>query len=255
MSRADFQPTQPAPMSALTGQAIDEFRVGHPAELVGLLRQLCDRHVLVQLSAPGGAAYTTVVWSVDAHHRRIGFDADPSHPQIRALVDAGEATAVAYLDAVKLQFDLRNPVLVHGANASALQCALPDVLYRFQRRECFRVKTRDGALAHLRHPAQPSLSLSLRVLDVSAGGCALALPAEAPPIAAGTLLSNVQLELDAEARFATTLNVLHVSGGFHPQARGVRLGCSFETLDGAAQRALQRFIDVTQRRAKFLSLG
>ena len=209
----------------------------------------------MQLSAPGGAAYTTVVWTVDAANRRLSLDADPAHPQIRALVDAGEATAVAYLDSVKLQFDLQGLVLVHGTNASALQAALPEVLYRFQRREYFRVRTHEGAMAHFPHPAQPALALSLRVLDVSVGGCALALPAEVTPIAAGSTLSHVELDLDAEARFAVALHVQHVSGGFHPQARGLRLGCSFGALDGLAQRALQRFIDVTQRKAKFLSLG
>jgi hypothetical protein len=134
ISRPDFQPTQPAPLSALTGNAIDEFRVDHPAEVLSLLRRLVDGNVLMQLSAPGGASYTTVLWALDATQRRISFDADPNHPQVRPLVDAGEVTAVAYLDAIKLQFDLQGLMLVHGNNASALQAALPSVLYRFQRR-------------------------------------------------------------------------------------------------------------------------
>jgi c-di-GMP-binding flagellar brake protein YcgR len=129
------------------------------------------------------------------------------------------------------------------------------VLYRFQRREFFRVRTHEGATAHFAHPSNPALALSLRVLDVSVGGCALALPAEVPAIAAGSTISHVELEFDAEARFAVALQVQHVSGGFHPQARGLRLGCSFARLDGLAERSLQRFIDVTQRRAKLQSLG
>jgi flagellar brake protein len=253
-AQPDFQHTQPAPTALLTGQAIDEFRVGHPAEVLALLRRLVEHQVLVQLSAPGGAAYTTVLWSVDAQRRRLSLDADAAHPQIRALVDAGEATAVAYLHAVKLQFDLQGLMLAHGASASALQAALPEVLYRFQRRESFRVRTRDGALAQLRHPAPPHVALSLRVLDVSVGGCALALPPDVPPLAAGVRIDGVALELDADTRFKAALSVQHVSGGFHPQARGVRLGCSFASLDGAAQRALQRYIDLTQRRSRVATL-
>jgi hypothetical protein len=38
------------------------------------------------------------------------------------------------------------------------------------------------------------------------------------------------------------------------QTHGQRLGCSFVRLDGAAQRALQRCIDLTQRRASLLTL-
>lgn len=254
-ARPDFQPTHPAPISALTGNALDEFRVAHPAEVLSLLRRLVDGHVVVQLSGPSGAAYTTVLWAVDAHQRRVSLDADPDHPQVGPLIDGGEVTAVAYLDAVKVQFDLSHLMLVRGPSGSALQAALPDVMYRFQRREYFRVRTRDGALARMRHPAVPDMQLELRLLDVSIGGCALAMPPDLPPIAAGIRIAGVRIELDADTRFVATLGVQHVSGGFHPQARGTRLGCSFVDLQGPAERALQRYIDVVQRRSRLLTLG
>ena len=193
--------------------------------------------------------------SFGAERRRVIFDADAAHPQIRALVEAGEATAVAYLDAIKLQFDLQGLMLAHGNNASALQAVLPDVLFRFQRREFFRVRTRDSAVAHLRHPASRGEMLTLRVLDVSVGGCALQLPAEAAPIEPGTSIDGVRLELDADTLLVAPLTVQHVSGGFGSNSRGSRLGCSFARLDGTSQRSLQRYIDLTQRREKFLLLG
>jgi hypothetical protein len=37
-------------------------------------------------------------------------------------------------------------------------------------------------------------------------------------------------------------------------ARGVRLGCEFQRAGGDAVRALQRFIDHTQKRGKLLAL-
>jgi flagellar brake protein len=248
-------PTQPAPLSALTGRAIDEFRVDHPAEVLALLHRLVDSAVLVQLSAPNGAAYTSTLWSVDTQARRISLDADAAHPQVRALVEAGDATAVAYLDAIKLQFDLHGLMLAHGSNASTLQAVMPDVLYRFQRREFFRVRARDSAVAHLRHPASKGEMLTLRVLDVSVGGCALQLPADAEPIEPGTAIDGVRLELDADTLFVAPLTVQHVSGGFGANSRVSRLGCSFARLDGTSQRSLQRYIDLTQRREKFLLLG
>lgn len=250
-----FDSTQPAPLSTLSGRAVDEFRVDHPQEVMSLLRRLVDSAVLVQLSAPGGAAYTSTLWAVDAQAQRISLDADAAHPQVRALVDAGEATAVAYLDAIKLQFDLRGLIVAHGHNASALQARLPDELFRFQRREFFRVRTRDGAVAHLRHPASRGEMLTLRVLDVSVGGCSLQLPAKAPPIAPGTSIDSVRLELDADTLLVIPLTVEHVSSGFSASTEVSRLGCSFARLDGNSQRTLQRYIDLTQRREKFLLLG
>lgn len=249
----DFQTTRPTPLSLLSGREIDEFRVANPAEVMSLLRRLVDSAVLVQLSSPSGAAYTSTLWAVDASARRISLDADPTHPQVRALVDGGEATAVAYLDAIKLQFDLHGLMMVHGQRASALQAALPAVMYRFQRREFFRVRTRDSALAHLRHPKAGLITL--RVLDVSVGGCALSLPADMPPIDPGSTLEDVRIELDADTLFVASLKVQHVTGGLGSTSRNTRLGCEFVLSDGTSQRALQRYIDLTQRREKFLLLG
>jgi c-di-GMP-binding flagellar brake protein YcgR len=109
-------------------------------------------------------------------------------------------------------------------------------------------------VAHLRHPASRGEMLSLRVLDVSVGGCALLLPPDAQPIEPGTPIDAVRLELDADTLFVAPLVVQHVSGGFGSTSRGSRLGCSFARLDGTSQRSLQRSIDLTQRREKFLLL-
>ena len=188
-----FQDTQPAPLHQLSGKAQDEFRVDHPTEQLALLRQLADTTVLVHLSAPGGASYTTTLWTVDGT----------------------------------------------------------------QRRESFRVRTPANAApsATFRHPAEPELLLALRVLDVSVGGCALALPPGVPALAAGSTLAGVRLELDADARFEATLALQHISGGMGSARAGQRLGCAFAKLDGGAQRTLQRYINQTQKRQRQFSLG
>ncbi len=250
-----FQDTQPAALHQLSGQAQDEFAVHHPTELLGLLRQLVDNNVRVHLSAPDGSSYTTQVWTVDGHLRRLSLAADAAHPAVRALIDGGEATVVAYLESIKLQFDLQHLVLVHGANASALQAELPKRLYRFQRRSSFRVRTpaSTAPTATLLHPSMPEMELALRVLDVSVGGCALALPADVPALAAGITLAGVQIELDGDTRFSTGLTLQHVSGGMGSTDNTRRLGCAFVKLDGAAQRTLQRYIDQTQKRQRLFS--
>lgn len=251
-----FQDTKPAALHQLSGNAQDEFRVDDPIQLLALLRQLVDSNVRVHLSSPGGSAYTTTLWTVDDQQRRLSLSADAMQPAVRAMVDAGEATAVAYLDNVKLQFELRNLLLVHGANASAIRAALPEALYRFQRRESFRVRTPTSAAptATLRHPSLPEMLLALRVLDVSVGGCALALPPDVPALAAGTQIAGARIDLDGDTRFDATLTLQHVSSGMGSTEAGQRLGCAFGKLDGSAQRALQRYIDQTQKRQRLFSL-
>jgi flagellar brake protein len=251
-----FQDTQPATLPADGGhEAWRDFRVMHPGEQLTLLRQLRDGDVPVHLSNPLGQALSTTLWALDDQRRRIGFAIDADHPRTSALLAADELVAVAYLDSVKLQFDLHDPVLVRGRDGAALQAPFPDTIYRFQRRGAYRVRTleRSSPTAHLRHPALPDMLLPLRVIDVSIGGCALLVGHDVPPLQPGTRVAGVRIELDAETRFDCGLQLQHVTD-IDPGAPGVRLGCAWDRLPAAAERTLQRYIDQTQKRRRLLSL-
>lgn len=248
--------TQPA---ALTGSGgIDphsEFRIEQPREIAALLKQLATDSTPVMLSGPGGTGWTTVVWTVDSAQQRVNFSADAESPQLQRLIEHEEATCVAYLDAIKLQFDVDHLVLVHGNKTCSLQADMPREMYRFQRRRSYRVRTlgRGTPTALIRHPSIPDMQLGLRVLDVSSGGCALMLPADVPPLPAGLEIRGVRIELDADTRFDTDLLLHHVTAIENP-SRGARLGCEFMHVQPQAQRALQRYIDQTQKRRRLLSL-
>ena len=251
-----FHDTRPAELDTSGGEdRWAPFRVSHPKERLALLRQLRDGQVPVILNGPDGATMTSTLWAVDEKQPRLSFTIDPGMPVVGRLVEANEAVAVAYMDSVKLQFDLHHIMAVHGAHASTLQCALPESIYRFQRRNAFRVRSgeRQAPTARLRHPSIPDMQLGLRVLDLSIGGCALWLPKDLPALQAGTRIADVVVELDFESRFSATLQLQHVTAlGSHDT--GVRLGCEWQQLSGQSQRVLQRWIDHTQKRRRLLAL-
>jgi c-di-GMP-binding flagellar brake protein YcgR len=251
-----FQDTRPAALGpAGTADPWADFRVADPAELLRLLKQLRDGSVPVTLSGPQGVAVSSQLWSVDAAQRRISFSADADSVHMQRLAQCDEAVAVAYLDSVKLQFELGGLLLVHGQGSCALRALLPGVLYRFQRRTGFRVRTfeRLAPQAQLRHPSMPDMRLSLRIVDVSVGGCALVLPDDVPTLQPGSRLAGVRITLDSDTGFDAALRLQHVSA-LHGGGQGVRLGCEFIELEGQAQRALQRYIDHTQQRRRLLAL-
>jgi c-di-GMP-binding flagellar brake protein YcgR len=251
-----FQDTRPAALDAHGGlDAWADFRVADSAEVLRLLKQLCDGSVPVTLSAPQGTAVGCQLWSVDPAQGQISFSADADSVHMQRLAQCDEAVAMAYLDSVKLQFDLNDLVLVHGSHSCALRGRLPGVLYRFQRRASFRVRTfeRRAPQARLRHPSMPDMRLALRIVDISVGGCALVLPDDVPALQPGSRLSGVRIDLDGDTGFEATLRLQHVSA-MHGGGQGVRLGCEFVELDGQAQRALQRYIDHTQQRRRLLAL-
>lgn len=244
-----FQDTRPAELGAVSGpDSWADFRVTDGAERLRLLRQLRDGSVPVMLSAPQGTSFSSQLWSVDAAQQLLSFSAEADDLHLQRLAQSDEAAAVAYLDSVKLQFDLHGLMLIHRAGSCALRAQLPDVLYRFQRRASFRVRLfeRRAPKALLRHPSLPDMRLGLRIVDISIGGCALVLPHDVPPLQPGIRLSGVRLELDGDVGFDVTLRLQHVSA-MHGDGDGVRLGCEFVELAAPAQRALQRYIDHAQR--------
>ncbi len=252
-----FHDTRPAQLDG--GGAEDawgEFRVNHPQERIALLRQLRDGQTPVVLSGPDGSTFSTTVWSVEPDHARVAFDVNPGLPSLHRLVEGDEAVAVSYMEAVKLQFDLHDLVLVHGTGSATLQGTLPQTMYRFQRRNAYRVRApaRHGPVARLRHPSLPDMKLALRVLDFSLGGCALWLPSDVPDLQPGTLIADVAVELDADARFVAGVRLQHVSA-LGSDSKGLRLGCEWDALPPPAERVLQRWIDLMQRRRRVLARG
>jgi c-di-GMP-binding flagellar brake protein YcgR len=110
---------------------------------------------------------------------------------------------------------------------------------------------RNTPVAKVRHPMIPDMALSLRVLDVSIGGCALFLPDDVPPLQPGVVLNGVQIELGLDTRLTTSLRLQHVTS-LNQEAKGVRLGCEIVDPSADTLRSLQRYINQTQRRARAL---
>jgi c-di-GMP-binding flagellar brake protein YcgR len=251
--------TSPMPLDELaaTHGGLGDFRIVLRSEIVAMLRQLADGSTSLNLNAPDGQVLPATVWAVAADRDILSLAIDPDDPRVDAFVESNEAVAVGYIDNIKLQFDVNDLVLVRGSRGAALNCALPVEIYRFQRRAGYRVRPAgrgQSPVATMRHPSIPDMQVALRVLDVSIGGCALFMPSDVPPLVPGVLMNGAHLELDTETRIAVALRVQHVTS-LNPDSNGVRLGCEMVDATGAALRSLQRYIEQTQKRRRFMTLG
>lgn len=249
--------TRPAPLEGMNDDdALDEFRVSSPRDIQLILKQLLDGSILLNLHGDGGIAITTALWTVDSARGTLGFNADPKDPAVASLLQSAEVAVVGYLESVKVQFDVQHLMLVTGQKASVLSCAMPRELFRFQRRNAFRVRplTRAAPMARFAHPDMREIDLALRVVDISIGGCGLFLPDDLPTMNRGTVVPEVRIELDADTRFEVTLRLQH-STLVHDGARGARLGFEFQRPGGEVTRVLQRYIDLTQKRGKLMALN
>ncbi len=249
--------TRPAPLDGMGGDdGLDEFRVSSPRDIGAMLKKLLDGSVLLNLNASDGSVFTSAIWTMDSSRGTIGFNADPADPAMQALLECDDVVVVGYLDNVKLQFDVHDLVLVHGNRASVLSCPFPREMYRFQRRNAFRVRPlmRTAPVARIRHPDLPDVELSLRVIDISIGGCGLFLPDDQPSMNAGVQIADARVELDDDTRLEVVIRLQHVTV-INAEARGVRLGFEFKRIGGDSLRALQRFIDLTQKRGKLMAIN
>ena len=248
--------TQPMPLSltdAPSGHS--DYRLRSTSEIRALLRRFADEELPITLATPDGLSYTTCLWADDPERSVLVLSADAADARVQRLVEAEEAVAVGYLDNVKVQFDLHGLMLVHGRDASALHVHFPREIYRFQRRDGFRVRPVGHARPELqlRLPGQTDTELTLRVLDLSHGGVALFLPDDLPPLPVGTSVRAASLALDPLTQVQVALRVVHVAPLQEP-AHGQRLGCEIEGLSGVAARTLQRYIDQTQKRRRLLAV-
>lgn len=245
--------------SALENAGQAGTRVVIPVEVRGLLRQFVEGDVPVTLTSPGLTPYATSLWAEDMARDMIVFAADVGDPRVRALVQTSQPViVVGDLEGVKIQFAIRELVTVQGLGASALNAAYPSEVVRFQRRGGFRVqplgtKQPTARLVWSDESGQ-SQSIRLRLLDVSHHGVALFWPkaiGAVPEI--GASFESAQLDLDAQIHVLAALRVVRHEASTG-KAPGWRLGLEIVSVRPDAERLLQRYLDLAQKRRSLLTL-
>lgn len=227
---------------------LEEFRLTNRSEIESMLQRMESDRSLITMSTPDGQNFTTLLWGMDGQRRQIFFSGDSSDLALRNLLESDEIVAVAYLDRIKVQFDVEDLVQVKGPQRDVLSARLPQEAFRFQRRSAFRVEpfAQHVPSATFNHPAMPDMQVKLRVLDVSLSGVALFLPENMAAIEAGMQINDCLLQLDGETSLELDL-LIHYRTPLHPDTRGARLGCEFvDTND--QDRTLQNYINQTQKR-------
>lgn len=238
-----------------TAQA--ELRLNSAVEIIALLREIQDRNLMLTLAAPQGGSYATTLLALEPDSHSLSFSADAQDSRVPALLQAQEVIAVAFLDSIRVQFQLDNLLLVNGPQGATLRADMPQEMFRFQRRNAYRVQPLGAgaprATLNLAPPNDQELApkLHLRVLDVSMGGLALLLPPGPVRYTAGDDLGSVQVMLDRLTQLSVRLRVQHVRE-LHAEPQGQVLGCAFEGLSLGATRELQRYIEQTQKRRRVL---
>ena len=97
-----FLDTRPAELDAAGDEdPWHEFRVGHPAEVLALLRRLRDGAHPVNLNGPGGQMLGTVLWSLDEARGRLNFSVEPERPELPGLIEPFLDRKLVHVDMIE----------------------------------------------------------------------------------------------------------------------------------------------------------
>lgn len=249
----DFLGNEPADIDAVDqAGAWARFRVDDPRSCLALFRELRVGDTPLSIGAPLTPGLTVALWAVDDVKRRLHFSADPLAADLQSLVTQTNLWAAAYQGEVKWQFPVEHLLieaspLVSGVGGGArvrLEAELPTHVYRLPRRSARRVRQgRDrGPQLSFCHPLLPAHIQTLSALDISLQGCALWKPGTELPLAPGTELNGVEVQLDERTLIYTDLMVQHVTLHSGDQDRGARVGCSWLRMPESGRHALERWL-------------
>ena len=268
--------------------ADDEARylLSDPREIAAILRQLIEAHALLSARLrPGTDAFITAILGVPEDGESLVIDASRDDAINARIIAGAESPAagkpetqgkgpdedavaedpavddpsqavvldcVTQLDRVRIQFSLRALQLTSSEGSAAFRAALPQRLLRLQRREFYRLQAPVTqsltCTLPLRHTDGAVRNADLRVLDISGGGVAIAVPPADAVLEAGMELMDCQLKLPGSAPIPARLSVRNL---FRITTRNgiemLRAGCQFTHMPRGAEDAIQRYILKVER--------
>lgn len=233
---------------------LERFRVYSRAEIVGVLRSLCEAGVLMTayFDADPGFGVTTLL-AVDDGRSELVFDNLSIEIAQRRLLAAPLVTFVGFFEAIKVQFGVAGARASSFSGKPSFSVRLPQQILRLQRRDAFRVKPPLSKPATCRVPVGETKDRceSLRVLDISIGGLAVLAYPEHVSLSAGMVIEACQLDLPGVGGTSVNLRVRHVDV-LPRDEKARRCGCEFVNMAPATQLMLARYVNQLDAEARRL---
>ncbi len=254
-----FLDTVPAAIQRLDGRGPwARFRVTDARQRMALLREIVRGDVPLTLGAAGGPTCPSLLWALDDEPQRLHIRVAPevAREQLQAVLGGGRIWAAGYLQAAKVQFELRELVPGPVSELRMLQAGMPAQMVHLPRRRALRVRRSEAQAPTVtfRHPQLSELPEQLRVADISMTGCGLWRPSVAPPLPPGTQLRAVEVALDPEVFIVADMEVAHLTPAGRVRG-GLRVGCDWRRMSPDAAETLQQWIARGRRRRDLVSLS
>lgn len=245
-------PVADEPTHLQDDEQLSRFALREPGEIATVLRALVEARALISASlVPGGHACPTALLAVHDDGRLV-LDGNRDEAMNRRMAAATRMVCTAQLDLVPIRFRVSAPTRILHEDYVAFSAPWPQAVLRMQRRETYRLPSPASAPVTVHpgdaeHTPDPDAA-GLRVLDISGGGLALAVPDGAQArFQPGTRLTHCLLRLGELPPLAIALEVIYTRPH---EVRGLaqsRAGCRFLDLAAPAEQQVMQYIFQVER--------
>ena len=228
----------------ISADDLERFQIHSRIEIVAVLRALIERRAQLTVHFSQGEEFmlSTLV-AVNPDFEELVFDYSGDPGANARLLRSARLHFVSALEQVRIQFSTQQAESTVYEDLPAFRVRIPEALLRLQRRDYFRIAPPlvRTLLAHIADPRDASRSADLRVLDISAGGIAVADEPQGLRLEVGMLLEQCALELP---EVGTVSFRAEVRNAVPMGARGgaQRWGLCYLDLPGAVAARIQRYI-------------
>lgn len=222
----------------------------------------------------------TSILAVLPEQNKVLLDFGANAEANKRALSARKIVCVTALDRIRIQMSVESFQVARFEGREVFVMTIPESLTRLQRRENYRIKTpRGNPLMCLIDPSQvlPGVPDEMTIVDISCGGIALALPAEADGIETGMRFNRCRIPLPELAE-ATNFGALYensrhlglpevievttdlmVRGTFDIRfSNGVmsrHAGCEFMGMRERERALIQRYISKSERERRYRAAG
>jgi len=228
---------------------INQFLVRDPYEIAFVIRQLATKRSLVTAHF-GDSAQSLLTTVLAVGKADIHVEASAVEAVTIAATRAASMLCTTQLDQVKIQFRLGPCERATWEGADAIKAQLPDAMLRLQRRENFRLATTLGPALTCRFLIDEKKSVEARVLDLSIGGLALAVPPRVVTLNPGMELSECRILLTGIGPVVVNLRVRSVFMISTHTGDVQRAGCQFINLSPEIRNSVQLYINDIERKRR-----
>jgi flagellar brake protein len=190
--------------------------------------------------------------------RLLGVDASglwleqrPTAKENAPVLESRKLIFVSSLAQVKVQFVSNHATATTYQGEPAFFMALPQSIYRLQRREYYRLATpvSDPLLCFITDDqGVEQQQHEVTIMDISGGGVGLTCTEQDIALVPGQTYKNCRIDLRNIGEFVGTIEVKNLAVFSTPSGDTVRrAGCEFKNLDGVSTILLQRYVTAMQR--------